>query len=304
LVLFLDVEGAFPNMVPERLVHNLHKRCIPCRYIKFIAGMLEGRTTFLRFDNHTSEAIHIDNGISQGDPLSMALYQFYNANILDVPSWGNEAAIIYVDDTLILATAKDFTSTHLILADMMTRTGGIYNWLNSHNSPLKHSKLALIDFAHRNNCRKRQKLELPSTTLLPSVSMKYLGLIIDQHLNWNAQHAHAISKGSKWASQIRRIARPSWGIMPKYVRRLYISVALPRILYSTDIWCGPPLSGSTGPKGTGSAKAIRKIASIQHSRALAITGALRTSPTDTLNVCAFLLPASLIVEKWCFCAAI
>ena len=28
-VLFLDVKGAFPNTIPERLVHNLHNRCIP-----------------------------------------------------------------------------------------------------------------------------------------------------------------------------------------------------------------------------------------------------------------------------------
>jgi len=41
-VLFLDVEGAFPNAVPQKLVHNLRKRRIPRRYISFIEGMLEG----------------------------------------------------------------------------------------------------------------------------------------------------------------------------------------------------------------------------------------------------------------------
>jgi len=49
---------------------------------------------------------------------------------------------------------------------------------------------------------------LPTATLKPSDSAKYLGIVIDQHLNWKAQHAHAIEKGSKWASQIRRIATP------------------------------------------------------------------------------------------------
>jgi hypothetical protein len=67
--------------------------------------------------------------------------------------------------------------------------------------------------------------------------MKYLGVILDQNLDWKAQRAHAVKKGTKWAAQIRRIARPSWGITPKYARRLYISVALPRILYAADVWC-------------------------------------------------------------------
>jgi hypothetical protein len=92
-VLFLDVEGAFPNAVPSRLIHNLCKRHIPNRYVNFITGMLEGRTTYLKFDDHTSEGINIDNGIGQGDPLSMMLYQFYNADLLDIPTQANEAAI-------------------------------------------------------------------------------------------------------------------------------------------------------------------------------------------------------------------
>ena len=35
-ILFLDVEGAFPNTVTDRLIHNLKKRQIPASYIKFI----------------------------------------------------------------------------------------------------------------------------------------------------------------------------------------------------------------------------------------------------------------------------
>ena len=35
-ILFLDVEGAFPNMVSDRLIHNLQKRKIPSIYIKLI----------------------------------------------------------------------------------------------------------------------------------------------------------------------------------------------------------------------------------------------------------------------------
>jgi hypothetical protein len=85
---------------------------------------------------------------------------------------------------------------------MMTREGSIYDWSMTHNSPLEHSKLALIDFAHRNNRKERPHLSLPNMSLAPTNSTKYLSIIIDQHLNWKAQHAHAIEKGSKWASQI------------------------------------------------------------------------------------------------------
>lgn len=35
-ILFLDVEGAFPNTVTDRLIHNLKKRWIPTAYVKFV----------------------------------------------------------------------------------------------------------------------------------------------------------------------------------------------------------------------------------------------------------------------------
>jgi hypothetical protein len=152
---------------------------------------------------------------------------------------------------------------HCVLSNMMTREGGIYDWSKTHNSPLEHSKLALIDFAHRNKVAERPTLPLPTTSLTPTNSTKYLGIIIDQHLNWKAQHAYAIEKGSKWASQIRRIARPSWGITPMYACHLYIGVALSRILYSADVWCGPPMSNRPGPRDSGSAKVIRQLTMIR-----------------------------------------
>jgi len=70
-VLFLDIEGAFPNTNPEKLVHNLRKRRVPSKYAKFVQVMLRERITTLRFDGYVSDCILIDNGIGQGDPLSM-----------------------------------------------------------------------------------------------------------------------------------------------------------------------------------------------------------------------------------------
>ena len=298
------MEGAFLNAVPVILVHNLHKRKIPRKYIRFVAGMLEGRTTHLKFDDYTSDPINIDNRIGQGDPLSMVLYQYYNADILNIPTQPEESAIAYVDDALIMALAENFTKTHEILASMMTRGGGVNEWSTIHNSPLELSKLALIDFAHRAARRECPALVLPNITVKPSESTKYLGIMVDQHLDWKIHHNYAIEKGSKWAAQIRQATRPSWGIMPKYVRCLYIGVALPRILYGMDVWCSVPQGNRSQTPERGMSKVIRKLTSIQRFGTIAITGALRTSPTDTLNAYAFLPPISYMLEKWCQRAAI
>jgi len=104
-----------------------------------------------------------------------------------------------------------------------------------HNSPLKHTKLALIDFAHSQNNKKSKMLHLLQITVKPVGSTKYLGIIFNCNLNWKAQQAYTIGKGLKWAAQIRRIVKTTWGITLKYARRLYISVAIPRALYALDL---------------------------------------------------------------------
>ena len=118
-VLFLDIEGAFPNAVPERLVHNLRKWGIPRKYTKFVDNMLRGRVTTLKFNGYSSAPIHIDNGIGQGDPLSMIMYQYYNANLLDIPNNKDEDAMAFVDNSFMLAIADTFDEAHEMLADMM-----------------------------------------------------------------------------------------------------------------------------------------------------------------------------------------
>ena len=98
----------------------------------FINNMLKDRKTHLKFDDHESKNIDIDNGIGQGDPLSMVLYQYYNADLLDVPNSLSELAAAYVDDTILIATAKTFEDTHKILVDMMMRENGAIQWCHDH----------------------------------------------------------------------------------------------------------------------------------------------------------------------------
>ena len=204
-----------------------------------------------------------------------------------------------VDDALMLATGTDFQDAHRKLSRMVCGEGGVEEWSKTHNSPLEYSKLALINFAHRQKCLDSPALQLPQRLVQPVENTKYLGVIFDRNLNWKVQQAYAVEKGTKWAAQIRRLTRPTWGITPKYAKRLFTSVVLPRIMYAIDIWCTPTSSAHPGPRATGTAKVTKQITSIQRAGALAITGGLRTSPTDALNANSHLLPAPLAISKWC-----
>jgi hypothetical protein len=234
----------------------------------------------------------------------MVLYQYYNADLLDIPNNASESAMAYVNDAILIAIGPNFVETHLTLTDMMTRTGGAIEWSNDHNSRFEFSKLALMDFAHRNSKKIRPPLMLLDTTLAPAANTKYLGVYFNQHLDWGTQRNYAVEKGTKWTSQIRHASAPSWGLTPKHARRLYISVAIPRILYAVDVW-GIQLKRNTGPQTIGKvSECNNKMTSIQRAGTLAITGGLQTSPTDTLDAHVFTLPLHLETEKHLFRAAV
>jgi hypothetical protein len=94
---------------------------------------------------------------------------------------------------------------------------------------------------------------------------------------------HVTEKGSKWAAQIKRATRPSWGVTPRYARRLYIGVALLKVLYAIDIWCTPIHTMDMGKRAKGSVTAVKKLTTVQRAGTIAITGGLRTTPTEAID---------------------
>lgn len=122
--LFLDIEGAFPNTVTDRLIHNMKVCHLPPEIITYTERMLWGRKTKLCFDDYTSEWFDITNGIGQGDPLSMILYIIYNSDLVETAKGKHELTLAFVDDTAFLAIGKMFQETHSILKDMLERRGG------------------------------------------------------------------------------------------------------------------------------------------------------------------------------------
>ena len=179
----------------------------------------------------------------------------------------------------------------------------VVEWSRNHNSKFEFSKLALIDFAHRNSRKPRTNLTLPSIMIEPTHSTKYLRVYVDQHLVWNTHIVYVIKKGAMWNSQIRQETVPSWGLTPQHACKMYNSVTVPKILYAVDVWgILKPIAGTAVNKRSTS-MAVSKLASTQRAGALVVTGGLRTTPTDVLDMHAHLMSMHLEIDKICHRAA-
>ena len=311
--LFLDIKGAFPNTVVARLLHDMRMAGVPKQYTDWIARKMEGRKTVIAFDDYVSELFEVRNGLDQGCNLSGAEYAFYNrSQVTGSDGCRGESASSFVDDTINLAAGKDLTEATRRIEDMMLRPGGGIQWAETHFSQYEYDKFGLVGFSRRrvqdpNDPQKRIPVPRPSLrlgghTIHPSPSHTFLGVILDQELRFKEHANHALAKGMNWVSQIRRLAKTNRGIGGTFSRRLYLGVAVPSMLYAADVWCTPAAGASK--RSRGSSGFITKLERVQRAAALQITGGLRTSPTDLLDVHADLLPLRLFIKKLCHRAAL
>jgi hypothetical protein len=196
---------------------------------------------------------------------------------------------------------------------MEDRNGG-FDWSMEHNSKFEIDKLAVLHcttkrLADPANPRKtrpipRPELKLHGQTIQEVDSYKYLGVMVDNKLRWNIQGKRATSKATKWIMMFRRLTRPSTGISAKLMRRLYITVAIPKMTYGADVWYTPPRLEMGKRRREGSVGILRELGKIQRIATLTINGALRTTASDTLDAHANLLPIDLLMEKICHRALI
>jgi ribonuclease HI/exonuclease III len=314
-ILSLDVKGAFPSTAIDRLIHNMRRRRIPKEITDWMERRLEHRTTTLTFDDYTSPPFPLDNGLDQGDPFSQTAYIIYNADQLEIPQAANdEHGILYIDDSNLLVVANTFPEAHDKLRSIMERPNGIFDWARDHNCEFGTDKFQLLDLSRKkqqdpNNPRKRvpiprQHLILNNITIPSKQSIKILGVHIDRELRWKEQGAVALKKGQDWITQFARLAKTTKGIATKYMRQLYLAIAVPRMLDAADVFLGSQQrphkrNNNTNPNTPirGARGLIRPLIQVQRRATIMITGALRTTATDILNAHADLLPLPLIIDK-------
>ena len=304
-ILFLDIEGAFPNAVMGRLLHNMRKRRVPSQIVKFIERLLNGRTTRLKFDDYISAPITIDNGVGQGDPISLPSFNFYNADLLELTD--TLQALGYVDDAMVMAVGKDFEETTQAIRKHMEGENGGFKWSADHNSRFEISKLAIMHLGQKKarspngtpHPMRKPKLNLQGREVNTVDRYRYLGIVIDDKLTWKRHEEKVIDNATKWVLQCRRLAKTDTGLSPYHMRRLYMTVAIPKMTYGAEIWYSPPRKIPGAKRMTGSVRIMRQLTKIQRIATLAINGALRTTPTDTLDIHAGMLPLELTMLKVC-----
>lgn len=149
LALFLDIQGAFPNMVIPHLVYNSRVRGVPVKYTDWLQCKVQGHHITLCFDDYRLEPFEVLNGLDQGCLASGPLYTFYNTNLLDIPTSKDKLISAFVDDCIIATRTPTVEEPNSHVVNMVTRSNGAPDWSLTHVSKFEIDKTGLIIFTNR-----------------------------------------------------------------------------------------------------------------------------------------------------------
>ena len=229
LGLFLDLRKAFDTVDTTILLSKLHYYGIRGTALAWFNSYLSDRTQSVKFNNVISQQSSINMGVPQGSILGPLLFILY---INDITSSLSQAKpILFADDTTLFLSGSNIS----MVADALNQEiSSLGHWFACNRLSLNIGKTQYILFTNSSNIRSREiKISVDGQPLNRVSETKFLGVIIDENLNWTP-HINHIS--SKLRRNIGILKKTSAILNTTTLITLYYSFIYPYILYCHLIW--------------------------------------------------------------------
>lgn len=222
--IFLDIKGAYDNVVPELLVDDLIDLGLPRNIIFFIKNLVSERE--LVFVNYT-EAISKKTykGLPQGSVLSPLLYAIYTRNIK--ASLDNGVKISEFADDLAAYLEIEKVQD---LVTLERETQKLANNLEEKNLSLALEKCKLVIF-HNNRKKPQYSFNISNTKINNVDEVKFLGINLDRKLSWNSHINKTIVKCQAASNIISCLRGVWWGSDTSVLLMIYNALVKSRIEY-------------------------------------------------------------------------
>ncbi|XP_067118869.1 uncharacterized protein [Centruroides vittatus] len=288
LMVTIDFKGAFDHAWWPAILTDLKNNKCPTNIYRLTASYLKDRSILVETGNNTYIQKGINRGCPQGSKSGPYLWNILYNNLLrltDNLSTDYEVHIQgYADDTVLLLS-------HVNQETLQDRANNVLlkisEWCQNVKLNINYNKCRVVVFPKANPLKKGPSIRINNTKIKNATSVKYLGIVLDQKLNWTEHVHHIYEKAVKTAQALKTISRNRWGYGPSTTRTLYSAALEPLITYGAEVW------GSSVSR----IHIKRKLLSIQRILAISIAKAYRTAPTEALLVIDHILPIDLKIKQ-------
>ena len=232
-VLYLDMSKAFDRIQHQRMIDELFACGIGGTALRWFASYLSDRHQQVVFRKTGAKAAPADctRGVPQGSVLGPVLFTIY---IRHVPQYVHYSRpLLYADDVCL-----SLPSCPSQLSDMLTHLSADFAALNSYfcsiGLMLNVTKTDFMIVHHkRMTLPSNISVQCGSAAISPSESCKYLGLIIDQHLTFNAHINHLRRDVARKLGAFRR-GRSA--LDQKARKQFYVSIIQSKLEYASNAY--------------------------------------------------------------------
>ena len=227
--IFIDLQKAFDTVDHTILLKKLDHYGIRGLANNWFNSYLTNRKQFVSINGFNSNKQLMNYGVPQGSVLGPLLFLVYINDLHKAIKYSTVHH--FADDTNLLVVGKDiFKIQKQINRDLKF----LCTWLRANKISLNASKTELIIFRDpRKKLTHEVNIKINGTKLVPCKFVKYLGIYIDCHLNWNAHQTEISSKLSRANGMLCKIRH---FVSSETLKMIYYGIFSSIFTYGSQIW--------------------------------------------------------------------
>jgi len=197
---FLDIAGAFDNVVPSILIEDLRNLGIPARTRKFMENLLIERRIYSIDNGILQPPLISHKGTPQGSILSPILFNIYLRKISSTLHQDTQI-LQYADDIVLFSNLPDVAASR---DSINASLESINQYLRQRGLDFAPHKSKVLIFSRNRKAPPplSDKISIQGTNIEETDRIKFLSVILDLKLSGKAQAASLITKGNKIANVI------------------------------------------------------------------------------------------------------
>lgn len=228
-VAFLDFKRAFETIDRDKLIKKLNKNGIKGNVLKWFKSYLTDRTQQVKFNNVTSSKRKTKYGVPQGSILGPILFLIYINDLKGELKYCK--CKMFADDTIIYYSSSDSIE---IVNKINYDLSKLSIWFKNNISlNVSKTKFMLVRGVRASVPKIICDIKIENSKIENVDEIKYLGVIIDKHLNFK-EHVKYIIK--KIAKKVNFLFRLGDSVSPLTRTTVYKSLIAPHFDYCSTVF--------------------------------------------------------------------